>query len=69
MPVEVYRVVELNNDRCLIGTEHKIVRETVDRFIPVSTYEQYAVPVEIAVEKIVNVKSVETRIKPEVQVI
>ena len=67
MPVEVYRVVELNNDRCLIGTEHKIVRETVDRFIPVSTYEQYAVPVEIAVEK--NVKSVETRIKPEVQVI
>ena len=43
VPVEVYRVVELNNDRCLIGTEHKIIREISDKIVPVHTYEQYAV--------------------------
>jgi hypothetical protein len=41
----------------------------VDRIVPVPTYEQYAVQKEVEIEKIVQVKSVETKIRPQVQVV
>lgn len=69
VPIETVHVVELEKVINHIETEHKVVREYVDRIVPAPTYEQYAVQKDIIAEKIVNVKSIETKQVPQIQVV
>lgn len=69
VPIETVHVVELEKVINHIETEHKVVREYVDRIVPAPTYEQYAVQKDIVTEKIVGVTTTETKQVPQIQIV